>query len=100
MKAILKSTAVMTALLVTVSATAAPSNGAKLSECKQAITAEFNDVQRIKLATMKDRRGTLTAKYRVSADGERATFTCTFADDASPLLVRTDKAVQQVAGGE
>ena len=100
MKAILKSTAVLSALLVTVSATAAPTQGEKLAQCKQAISAEFNDVKRIKLATMKERRGNLIAKYRVSADGERATYTCTIDNQASPLLVRTDKSVQQVAGGE
>lgn len=101
MKTLLKSTAVLTALIVTASATAAPSQGQHLAQCKQMINAEFNDVKRIKMANLKERRGTMTAKYSVSADGQRAIYTCTVEKGAdTPLLVRTDKSVQDVAGGQ
>ena len=100
MKTILKSTAVISALLVTVSATAGTTKGQALTDCKTMINAEFENVKRIKLANLKDRRGKVIAKFRVSADGENASYTCTVERDAAPLLVRTDKPTQDVAGGQ
>ncbi len=101
MKALLKSTVVMTAVLMTVTATAAQASQNKhLTDCKSMINAEFNDVKRIKLAGLKERRGNFTAKFRVSADGQRASYTCTVEKDAEPQIARTDRPTQQVAGGE
>lgn len=102
MKTLLKTTAVIAAItLASTAAAKAPSKGQMLTQCKDMIKAEFTDIKRIKLGNMKDRRGTFTAKFRVSADGERAAYTCTIAKDAEPLLVRTDKpATPEVAAGE
>lgn len=107
MKTLLKSTAVLSAVLFTVSATAAqPTQNENLASCKSMIKAEFNEVKRIKLASLRDRRGNFTAKFRVSADGQRAKYTCTVLTDSDgPQLVRTDNvvndtAVKQVASGE
>ena len=100
MKTLLKSTAVLSALLITVSATAAdrPSQGALLTQCKNLINEQFDDVQRIKLANMKQRRGSFIAKFSVVTDDQRARYTCTVDRAGDTQLVRTDKPVEQVAG--
>lgn len=102
MKTLLKSTAVISAILLTVSATAAdrPSQGALLTQCKNLINEQFNDVDRIKLGNMKQRRGTFIAKFSVSADDQRARYTCTIDKEGSSQLVRLDQAGEQVASGK
>ncbi|MEM7360161.1 MAG: hypothetical protein AAF431_13750 [Pseudomonadota bacterium] len=100
MKLSIASTLVAVALMTSMTVHAKSSEGQMLSQCKTAINAQFEDVNKIRLVNLKTRKNTFTAKLRVISEADRAMYTCTINGDEQPQLARVDRKNTQVAAGE
>lgn len=100
MKLSIASTLVTIALFTSMTVHAKPSDGALLSQCKTAINNQFEDVNKIRLVNLKNRKNTFTAKLRVISEADRATYTCTISGDEQPQLARVDRKNSQLAAGQ
>ncbi len=87
MKLFSKAALIAAATLVTFNASAAPRTDANyLAECKASVRAQFDDVQRIDVASMSSRRNLFKAKMRVKADGIRTLVACEIRGDQPVAL--------------
>ncbi len=82
--------AVITASLVFAAPTFADqkSDNALLTDCKNTISESMEGVTNVKVATIRSRRGIFTAKFRVTANGERSVMECV-SEDGAPVSIRT-----------
>lgn len=62
-------------------ATTSKTDSELFTECKTSINAQFENVERIKLANISSRRGVFKAKMKVMANGQRSNVLCTIADN-------------------
>lgn len=77
MKNLIKSALVVAAFSLSFNASAANKTDANyLAECKQTVRAQFEDVSKIKVASIISRRNLFKAKLRVTSSGERAMVAC------------------------
>ena len=62
------------------------SDNALLTECKTSISESIEGVTNVKVSTIRSRRGIFTAKFRVTANGDRSVMTCT-SEDGAPIAL-------------
>ncbi len=72
-------------------ATAAPSKGEALTDCKSHIAELYAGEQRTKLKKIKKRGGGLEVKFKVTAEGEKFNAVCSFAKNGE-MTYSTDRA--------
>jgi hypothetical protein len=78
--------------------TFAASEGQLLTECKNAVKTQFENVESIRSASIKSRKNRFEAKLRVRTADDKGLYSCTIERDGAPLLARIDKnAGQNVA---
>ncbi len=91
MKSLSKVALVAASLALSLSANvSAKSDSRYLAECKNTVRAQFNDVEKIDIASINSRRNLFRAKLRVKADGERALVTCEIRGD-EPIALTCKK---------
>ena len=87
MKNLIKSAVIASTLLVAAPSFAdAKSDNALLTQCKQDIYANVDGVTNVDVARIKSRRGVFTAKFKVTANGDRMVMQCT-SEDGSAIAV-------------
>ncbi len=78
MKNIIKSAVIASSLVFALPTLAdQKSDNALLTECKQSINDTMEGVTNVRVSKIKSRRGLFTAKFRVTANGERSVVECT-----------------------
>lgn len=81
MNNLFKTALVVAAFSLSMNASASTKTDANyLAECKQTVRAQFDDVSKIKIASMSSRRTGFKAKLKVVSNGERATVACEIRD--------------------
>ena len=68
-----------------------------LGQCKNLAASQLEDVKKVKVAKMKNTRGTFEAKLRVSGANDRGMFLCTIERGQEANIVRLDAANARVA---
>ncbi|MCH2189715.1 MAG: hypothetical protein MK188_02165 [Gammaproteobacteria bacterium] len=77
MKNLIKSVLVVAAVSLSFNASAENKTDAdNLADCKQSVRTQFDDVSKIKVASINSRRNLFKAKLRVTSKGERAMVAC------------------------
>ncbi|MFT5573586.1 MAG: hypothetical protein ACI9FR_002521 [Cryomorphaceae bacterium] len=75
--------------------TFAASEGQLLTQCKNAVKTQFENVESIRSASIKSRKNKFEAKLRVRTAGDNGVYLCTVERDGAPLLARIDKDTSQ-----
>ncbi|MEO0369206.1 MAG: hypothetical protein AAF197_10535 [Pseudomonadota bacterium] len=87
MKKVVNAVVIFAGLVFSVSTFAgAATDNANLTSCKTSIENSIEGVERIKVANIKSKRGSFTAKFRVTANGERSKMEC-LVKDGEPLAL-------------
>lgn len=87
MKNVLKVAVIASSLLISAPSFAdAKSDNALLTQCKQDIYANVEGVTNVDVARIKSRRGVFTAKFKVTANGERMVMQCASEDGSAIAL--------------
>jgi len=80
-----KTALVITGLTLSFGA-AAKTDANYLAECKASVNAQFESVNKIKVASINSRRNVFKAKLRVKADGQRSMVLCEIRGDQPVAL--------------
>lgn len=99
MKSLLTTALTASALLLSANiAMAKPlSQNQAFGQCKALAESQFENVNNVKIATMKSVRGTYKIKLRVRAQDDKGMFLCTIGGNQDAQIVRLDKEVKAVA---
>ncbi len=99
MKTLINIALTSTAILLSSNAIAAKplSDNQLLGQCKTLAKAQFEDVKKVKLAKMKNTRGTFEAKLRVTSSTDKGMFLCTIERNQEATIVRLDGSHKSVA---
>jgi hypothetical protein len=75
--------------------TFAATEGQLLTECKNAVKTQFENIESVRTASMKSRKNRFEAKLRVRTADDKGLYLCTVERNGSPLLARIDKGSDQ-----
>lgn len=93
----LKAAVASVALLSSVP-TFAATQGQMLTQCKELAKSQIENVERIKYASIKNRKNQFSAKLRIRTADDSAIYACTIERGGEPTLARLDKPeAEQVA---
>ena len=90
MKTFLKIAVTSAALLTSINSFAA-SESQLLTQCKEFAKTQFNDIERIKSASIKSRKNRFEAKFKIRTAEDSGVYLCTIERGAEPSLARVDK---------
>ena len=91
MKNLIKSAIIASTLIVAAPSFAdAKSDNALLTECRQDIKANGEGATNADVARIKSRRGLFTAKFKVTANGERFVMQCASEDGTTVAITCVD----------
>jgi len=88
---------VLTASSISPAFAKAPTQGQLLTQCKNLVNSEFDNVVAIKSTNIKIRRGNFSTKMRITTDTEKSSYLCSIERDQAPQLARIGGTAPAVA---